>query len=360
MRRPAARGRASRPSSRRSGLSWSFGRTRWTRPFRAAGRRSRRSTSAAGHRRSCRPRRSARSWRGSATATASQPAPRSRSRPTPGLTSAATPARSGRPGSTRLSLGAQAMSAAGLRRLGRRHRVVDVVRAVADGARRRDRLDQPRPPVRRPGCLARRLDRDARGRPGARARPPVALRAHARRSGRRGADRPRGRPPADDRRRATLARDGADRHRTRIAPRPSTTTRSTVWRTTAGAATRSATGHGQDTRAATTSSTGNAGRTRRSVPARTPSTGRRGAGTRPGSRAISPRSHQPTAASRACRRAAPSRSMRPRPPPRRSSSDCGRIAASRSPPRMSRPSRTRSAGRWPPSCSTSRRTIASC
>jgi oxygen-independent coproporphyrinogen-3 oxidase len=35
-------------------------------------------------------------------------------------------------GITRLSIGAQAMSAAGLRRLGRRHRVVDVVRAVAD------------------------------------------------------------------------------------------------------------------------------------------------------------------------------------------------------------------------------------
>jgi oxygen-independent coproporphyrinogen-3 oxidase len=35
-------------------------------------------------------------------------------------------------GITRLSLGAQAMSAAALRRLGRRHRVVDVVRAVAE------------------------------------------------------------------------------------------------------------------------------------------------------------------------------------------------------------------------------------
>ena len=35
-------------------------------------------------------------------------------------------------GVTRLSIGAQAMSAAGLRRLGRRHRVVDVVTAVAD------------------------------------------------------------------------------------------------------------------------------------------------------------------------------------------------------------------------------------
>jgi oxygen-independent coproporphyrinogen-3 oxidase len=35
-------------------------------------------------------------------------------------------------GVTRLSLGAQAMSAVGLRRLGRRHRVVDVVRAVAE------------------------------------------------------------------------------------------------------------------------------------------------------------------------------------------------------------------------------------
>jgi oxygen-independent coproporphyrinogen-3 oxidase len=33
---------------------------------------------------------------------------------------------------TRLSIGAQAMSASGLRRLGRRHRVVDVVRAVAE------------------------------------------------------------------------------------------------------------------------------------------------------------------------------------------------------------------------------------
>jgi oxygen-independent coproporphyrinogen-3 oxidase len=35
-------------------------------------------------------------------------------------------------GVTRLSIGAQAMSATGLRRLGRRHRVVDVVRAVAE------------------------------------------------------------------------------------------------------------------------------------------------------------------------------------------------------------------------------------
>jgi oxygen-independent coproporphyrinogen-3 oxidase len=37
-----------------------------------------------------------------------------------------------RAGVTRLSIGAQAMSAAGLRRLGRRHRVVDVVRTVAE------------------------------------------------------------------------------------------------------------------------------------------------------------------------------------------------------------------------------------
>jgi oxygen-independent coproporphyrinogen-3 oxidase len=37
-----------------------------------------------------------------------------------------------RAGITRLSLGAQTMSAAGLRRIGRRHRVVDVVRAVAE------------------------------------------------------------------------------------------------------------------------------------------------------------------------------------------------------------------------------------
>ncbi len=75
--------------------------------------------------------------------------------------------------------------------------------------RRRDRLDQPRPPVRRPGCVPRRLDRDARGRLGARARPPVALRAHARRSRRGGFDRPRRRPSADDGRCATLAGEGA-------------------------------------------------------------------------------------------------------------------------------------------------------
>ena len=65
------------------------------------------------------------------------------------------------------------------------------------------------------------------------------------------------------------ARRWRDRHgppRTKIGPRPSTTTPSIAWAALAGAATRSATGRGPATRAATTSRTGSAGRTRRSVP----------------------------------------------------------------------------------------------
>ena len=214
-------------------------------------------------------------------------APRSRSKPIRDPTSAAMPERSRRPAITRLSLGAQAMSAAGLRRLGRRHRVVDVVRAVAEaraagiGSISLDLLYDVA------GWHLGRLDRDARRGARARARPPVALRADARRSRRGGPDRPRRRPPADDGRRATLARRPRDRHRTRIAPRRSTTTPSIGWPTTAGTATRSATGPARDTRAVTTSSTGSAGRTRRSVPARTRSTGSPDAGTRHASTATS-------------------------------------------------------------------------
>ena len=58
-------------------------------------------------------------------------APRSRSRPTPARTNAATRRRFRAAGVTRLSIGAQSMSDAGLRRLGRRHRAADVVAAVA-------------------------------------------------------------------------------------------------------------------------------------------------------------------------------------------------------------------------------------
>ena len=110
------------------------------------------------------------------------------------------------------------------------------------GARGRHRLGQPRPAVRRAGRDAGRLDRDARRGARPRARPPVALRPDPRRSGRRRADRPGRRPPADD--------PGARRWRDDrpAAPgrgpgrRASTTTPSTAWPARAGAATRSAIG----------------------------------------------------------------------------------------------------------------------
>ena len=56
--------------------------------------------------------------------------------------------------------------------------------------------------------------------------PPLALRPDPRRPRRRGLDRPGWRPPADRRRRASLARDRTPRRRTRTARRRSTTTRS--------------------------------------------------------------------------------------------------------------------------------------
>ena len=101
-----------------------------------------------------------------------------------------------------------------------RRRRAPAARPAASGRRRRPtpsprpasgrhRLGQPRPPVRRPRRLARRLDRHARGGARPRAGPPVALRADARRPGRRGADRAERRPPADDGGRAPLARASA-------------------------------------------------------------------------------------------------------------------------------------------------------
>ena len=117
-----------------------------------------------------------------------------------------------------------------------------------------------------PGRLARRLDRRRSTRRSPRARPPLALRADARRPRRRGLDRPRRRPPADDRRRPPLARGARPAPGRGSGRRPVPPRRPSPGRATAGAATRSATGRGPATRAGTTSSTGSGGRTRRSGP----------------------------------------------------------------------------------------------
>ncbi len=153
-------------------------------------------------------------------------------------------------------------------------------RARGRGARRpwrragggRD-LGRARPPVRRPGPDGGLVGRDAPRGARPRARPPLPLRPHAGRPRRRGPDRTGGRPPADERRRPSLARARARRAgrgrgrgglparvRRRSTPRDSATT-------------RSATGRGPATRAGTTSRTGSASRTRRSGWARTRSTG---------------------------------------------------------------------------------------
>ena len=323
---------------------------------RAAGRRSRRSTSAAGRRRSCRPTRSPRCSPGFATATASPPAPRSRSRPIPGPTNAAMPERSGAAGVTRLSLGAQAVDGGPAPA-----RPAPSRRSTSCG--RRGRPGRPASAPSASTCcttcpastLADWID-DARRGPRARARPPVALRADARRSRRRGPDRPRRRPPADDAPAPDAGAHRRDRHRTRIARRPSTTTPSTGWPTTAGTATRSATGPARATRAATTSSTGSGGRTRRSVRARTPSTAvtRRWNAARldgylaaltpaDGSdAALPPGRSERSIASHGGRRDGDPRAA-----------DGPRSAARGRPRAAAR--RRRSAGRWPPSCSTRRR-----
>ena len=74
------------------------------------------------------------------------------------------------------------------------------------------------------------------------------------------------RPPADDGRRPALARAAHARRRTRIGPRPSTTTPSIASRAAGWRGYEIRTGRGPATRAATTSRTGSAGRTRRSGP----------------------------------------------------------------------------------------------
>ena len=201
----------SRRSCRRSKPSSTCARTPSMPPSAVrgprAGRRSRRSTSAAARRRSWRPPRSP-SWSSwSASASASRPMPRSRSRPIPGRTSAATPAAWAAAGVTRLSFGAQSMDDRELKRIGRRHHAADVADAVAEaraagiGSVSLDLLyDMPDSAV---ATWMTTLDAALELGAG----PPLALRADARRPRRRGPDRSRGRPPPDDARRPPLARD---------------------------------------------------------------------------------------------------------------------------------------------------------
>ena len=220
-------------------------------------------------------------------------------------------------------------------------------------ARRRDRIGQPRPAVRRPRCVARRPgstrstrrsrsrpdhlslyaltldDPDAEGLTGpggdhlptTRGRSPLARRRPARpgRGSGGGAIPPR-RPPAGRRRLARLRDQQLGAAGAREPAQPRLLGASAV----------------------------RGGRAR----ARTRSMASPGAGTRHDSMATSRRWLRPTAASRSSRPAAPRRSTPRPPPPRRSSSVCGPIAASRWPRRRRRRSWTRSAGRWPPSSST--------
>ena len=209
-----------------------------------------------------------------------------------------------RPGSTRISFGAQSLDAAELKRLGRRHRPADVADAVAEARGGRDRVGQRRPALRRArGTVATWMatldaaldlgpdhlslyaltldDPDAEGLtgPGGDHLPTTAGRPALARGRPAGAGRGPGRRPVPPRGRPARRRR-------------------------AGAATRSRTGPGPATRAATTSRTGSVGRTRRSGRARTRSTAPTGAGTRLGSTATSRRWPAGSGDGRGCRRAA--------------------------------------------------------
>ena len=264
----AARGPANRvgafvgPSRRRS----SCGPTARRVGSAVPGRRSTRSTSAAGRRRSCRPTTIAGAARTRPRAVRPRRrTPRSRSRRTPGRTSAATrrlSRRRGSPGSR------SAPRASGRQRAapaGPPARPADVADAVGGARAARDRSVSLDLLYDIPRSDPRDLDRTLEAAPEL---EPDHLSLYALTlddpdaEGLTGAGR---RPPADDDRApgaGAAARAGPGRG---SRGRRSTTTRRTGWRRTAGAATRSATGPGPATRAATTSPTGSAGRTRRSA-----------------------------------------------------------------------------------------------
>ena len=207
--------------------------------------RSGRSTSAAGRRRSCRPTRSPVRCRPRPRAVRPRGRRRGHARGEPGCrTSAATPRRSAGRRARGSRSGPRACSRAELRRLGRRHRPADVGGGGRRRPRRGDRVGQPRPALRRAGPDRWRAGSDSlEAALDARAGPPLALRADARRSRRRGPDRAGGDhlPTSAGARRW---RERPQRSRTRTARPPSTTTPSIAWPTTAGAATRSPTGRG--------------------------------------------------------------------------------------------------------------------
>ena len=107
----------------------------------------------------------------------------------PGPDERGDPAALRRAGVTRISFGAQSLDDTELRKLGRRHRAAARGRRGRRAPGRWHRLGQPRPAVRHPGHGPGDLDGDARRGARAGARPPVALRAVARRPRCRGPDR---------------------------------------------------------------------------------------------------------------------------------------------------------------------------
>ena len=247
----------------------------------AAGRRSARSTSAAARPRSCPPTR----WPGSSSSSGERfglaPGAEVTLEANPGPDERGDAVAQQRAGVTRLSLGAQSEIPSELRRLGPPPPAGRRRRRGRRGPRRRHRLGQPRPALRHPGADHRDLDGLARRGAGPRSGPPLAVRAHPRRPRRRGPHRAGRRPPAHHAGARAAGATRRGRPRTTTGRPRCTTTRSCASPRTAGAATRSATGPGPDTRAATTWPTGSACRTRRWVPAPTRSTGAPGAGTRP-------------------------------------------------------------------------------
>ena len=118
------------------------------------------STSAAGRRRSCRPTTSPRLLDAGPRALRPRRRRRGHARGEPGPGRARRPGGAPRAPASPASRSARSrFDAAELRRLGRRHRAVDVADAVAEARGGRHRLGQPRPAVRRARRDAGRLDR---------------------------------------------------------------------------------------------------------------------------------------------------------------------------------------------------------